>query len=71
MNAELEQIRKRQGTGTANDEAEKREDKIKFISSISENPMFTSNLTDLQSLMTELDEQSISKGKIINDMEKY
>lgn len=46
MNAEIEQIKKRSG-GNLQEEEEK-EERNRIFKSISDNPMFSTNLTDLQ-----------------------
>ena len=53
INAEIEQIKKRSG-GNKQEEEEK-EERNRIFKSISENPIFSTNLTDLQKLMSELE----------------
>ena len=55
MNAEIEQIKKRSG-GNKQEEEDK-EERNKVFKSISDNPMFSSNLTDLQTIMTEMEKE--------------
>jgi len=55
MSAEIEQMRKRQGANT--EEEEEKEEKARMFRSLSENPMFSTNLVDIQALMSEMEAQ--------------
>jgi len=69
MHAEIQQIRQRGGNNKQ--EEEDKEERNKVFKSIAENPMFSTNLTDLQQLMDELEEQQTNKENILKDMDKF
>eukprot|EP00347_Sterkiella_histriomuscorum_P022955 403336507 len=69
MNAEIQQIKKRSG-GNKQEEEDK-EERNKVFKSISDNPMFSSNLTDLQNIMNEMETEQLNKESILKDMEKF
>lgn len=55
MSAEIQQIKKR--AGGSKQEEEDKEERQRVFKSISDNPMFSSNLTDLQTLMNEMERE--------------
>ena len=81
MSAEIEQIKKRNaadnpsGTGvmggSRGQEEDDKEERAKVFKSISDNPMFSTNLTDLQNIMNEMETEQQNKESILKDMEKF
>ena len=76
MSAEIQQIKKRgvvgaNGLSQLKVEEEEKEERNKVFKSISDNPMFTSNLTDLQAIMNEMESEQLNKEQILKDMEKF
>lgn len=69
MQAEIQQIKARSGGNK--EEAEDKEERQKVFKSISDNPMFSSNLTDLQALMGEMELEQANKESILRDMERF
>lgn len=58
-------------SGGNKQEEEDKEERNKVFKSISDNPMFSSNLTDLQNIMNEMESEQINKENILKDMEKF
>ena len=69
MQAEIQQIKARSGGNK--EEAEDKEERQKVFKSISDNPMFSTNLTDLQALMGEMESEQANKEAILRDMERF
>jgi hypothetical protein len=69
MNAEIEMIKKRNGTDFQ--EQEEKEERLRAFKSISDNPIFSTNLIDLHKVMTDLEKEHLKKEKILKDMEKF
>ena len=69
MQAEIQQIKARSGGNK--EEAEDKEERQKVFKSISDNPMFSTNLTDLQALMGEMESEHANKEAILRDMERF
>ena len=57
--------------GSRGQEEDDKEERAKVFKSISDNPMFSTNLTDLQNIMNEMETEQQNKESILKDMEKF